>query len=71
MNGSPLDYEAASAREKTALQYRECIDSHQNFISGIGSMEMRRCVVTEIHAYDDSVKPAKFRHLAPETWPPA
>ena len=42
-----------------------------SFIASIQNVEMRRPVVIEIHAYDDSVKSAKLRHCAPGILLPA
>ena len=38
--------------------------------AGVTGMEMRRCMVIEIHLDDDSVEPADFRHCPgfPALW---
>ena len=71
VNRRPFDYETAGARKKAALQHREGFDSHQYFISRIGRMEVRWTMISKVHAYDDPVKPAELRHLAPGTSLPA
>ena len=65
VNGGPFDDETVGAWGQSALHYRQGVDAHQCFIAPIQNVEMRRPVVIEIHAYDDSVKSAKLRHCAP------
>lgn len=62
MERSPFDDKIPGTGGQTTVEYCQAVYTDQRLVSTIRRVKVRWSVVGEIHAYDDSVKPAEFRH---------
>ena len=48
------------------MENGQAFDPHQRFLAAVQGVEVGRLVVVKVHADDDAVKAAEFRHGPPE-----
>ena len=59
----PFKYKTPNAAGKSAAGNPQCFDFHESFTFAMLYVEMRRRMFVPVHPYDDSPKPAQFRHV--------
>ena len=65
MERSPLDYEAKRPRRKAPSKHGEVLDTDNGLRAAVLGVEMGWAMLPEVHANDDAVEPADFRHAKP------
>lgn len=72
MRLSPLLHVTERTAGEGAPEHRSIPNAHGDFMLAIGGMEVRRIVIVEEHADDDTEKPADLRHrplyVTPVPW---